>query len=64
MGERGIRFENKGGVECCISRGGQMAQWRYTSWWSLRNSQCVISKRSREDSSRSEKESRKSCQDL
>ena len=42
MGRRGIRgFKARVGRECCISRGGQVEQWRYTGRRSPRGkSQC------------------------
>ena len=46
-GRRGIRGLNaRMGWECCISRGGQVEKWRYTSWRSLRRkSQCYLQKK-------------------
>ena len=42
MGRSSIRgLKARVGQECCISRGGQVEQWRYTCWKSPRGkSQC------------------------
>ena len=47
MGKRGIiGLKAKVGRKCYISRGGQIEQWRYTSWRSpRRKSQCYLQKK-------------------